>query len=429
MREVATQALHRVAEGAWASPVLDSAIRRAGLSRRDAALATQIVYGALRVLPSLDLAIDAHLRRPDTDAYARAALRAAAFQILHLSRVPPHAAVDAAVTLVRRARGKGVAGFVNAVLRKVAATRPASPEPPDRVELPSWLADSVERALGPDRAEAFVRGRPMPPPIGLRVSDPSRRDEIVERLRAARPRAQVLAGRVAATAVLVRGGGDPKALPGWAEGDFSVQEQGSQRIAELLGVREGRTVVDACAGRGGKTLALLPRAGDGRVIALDLHEPKLDRLAEDLARLGWARDRVERVAVDLTVGLGGVRADADRVLVDAPCTGIGTVHRRPELLLRLTESEPARMGAIQLAIAARAAELLAPGGELVLAVCSPLDEEGADVVTALVERVPRLVSHPEGWPAGTPVDPDGAVRLGPWQGDCDAYQCFRLRAV
>ncbi len=425
-RVVATRALLRVAEdGAWAAPVLDAELERAGADPRDAALATEILYGTLRSLTALDDAVSEHLaRKSKLDSVARASLRAGAYQLLHLGGAPPRAIVDDQVEIVRRARGERVAGFVNALLRKIARARPERPEPPREVALPAWLSAELVGSLGEERARAFGELRELPPPIGLRVvAGRVERDALVADIESHAPRARARLGEASPLAVLVRRGGDPHALTGYAEGRFVVQEQGAQVVALLAGAAAGERVLDACAGRGQKTALLRERVGErGSVVAADLHEPKLERLAAEIARLGLGS--VETRAIDLTVGAGGLEPVFDRVLVDAPCTGLGTLHRRPEILLRTGEADPARMAETQRAILRTAAGLVRPGGVLVYAVCSPLAEEGARVVASL----PNLAVDPRPL-AGDPVaaDTDGFFRIGPWTDDCDAYQIARLR--
>lgn len=418
-RRVATRVLLRVSEeGAFASSALDGELGRARLPRRDAALATELVYGTLRVLPALDEVLDLHLKAPKrTDPFLRAALRVAAYQLLHLSRVPPHAAVSDAVSQVRAERGPRLAGVANAVLRKIASARPTDPHPPERLVLPEWLDEAIRRALGPGRAEAFLDARRLPPPIGLRAVGVSA-SELAEAIRAARPGARVDRSERVDGAVLVEGVGDPRTLPGWAEGHFAVQELGSQRIVQLVGARPGERVADLCCGHGTKTLALAALVGEGgRVEAVDLYEEKLERLESERARLGVSPSRVGTRAVDLTVGSGGLEPGSfDRVLLDAPCTGLGTVHRRPELALRLTPSDPPRLADLQRRLLATARGLVRPGGTLIYAICSPTEEE-IQPALALNER--RLE---EG------ADSDGVVRLGPWLGEeLDAYQVVRWR--
>ncbi len=428
-RRVATRVLFRVAnEGAWAAPALDAEIARARLDRRDAALATEIVYGALRVLPRLDAILDAHLSKPKkVDPYLRAALRAGAYQLVHLSRVPPHAVVSDAVALVKAERGARLGGVANAVLRKVAAARPAEPEPPRRIEVPPWIEQSFVRSLGKERADLFLCARELPPPLGLRAVG-IRASELEADIRAQRPEAEVGTSDCAPNAVWARGAGDPRALERFASGNIVVQELGSQLVAALVGAREGERVADVCAGHGNKTLVLAERVGaSGEIVAVDLYEEKLERLEEERARLGLSV-AIETLAVDLSVGTGGLSPRFDRVLIDAPCTGLGTLHRRPELALRLSAGDPARLAALQLSLLASAASLVRPDGLLVYAVCSPSEEEGIRVVETIEARLPELerVSVLPGDPLT--ADADGIVRIGPWSTSSaapDAYQVAR----
>jgi 16S rRNA (cytosine967-C5)-methyltransferase len=180
-------------------------------------------------------------------------------------------------------------------------------------------------------------------------------------------------------------------------------------------VQAGERVAELCAGHGGKSALFLRQLGPkGTLCAVDLDERKLARIAPELARLGIDPAPLSSHAVDLTVGPGGLAPGFDRVFVDAPCSGLGTVHRRPELLLRLDPAQLASLGQVQLAIAERAARLLRPGGTLAYAVCSPLRQEGAEVATALERAVPDLrrlcTPATEKLPA---PDADGVIRLGP----------------
>lgn len=416
-------------EDAWATPTLDATLSRAALTTSEAARATDIVLGVLRVLPRLERAIDAHRTRPEPlEPWVRAALLAASYELLHTPE-KPWAIVDETVRIVRESRSEGLARFVNAVLRKLAAERPEHPERPRRIEVPDWLAERLRSDLGAVRARSFLDERPIPPPLTLRAR--TDRTALEAAIRHARPHAEVVPGALSPSALLVRSGGDPRKLPGHAEGAFTVMDEASQLVVRAVGARPGEHVVDACAGRGGKTLALLDAIeGRGRIVAVDDHPEKLARIDEERARLGLLEAPLERRAVDLTVGLGALpERSFDRVLVDAPCTGLGTVHRRPEILLRIAPDDPARLGALQLELATRAARLVRPGGLLVLAVCSPTRAEGSDVLVQLRARLSsaELVDHPV---EGIACDDDGILRIGPWCDPfraCDAFQIVRLR--
>jgi 16S rRNA (cytosine967-C5)-methyltransferase len=173
-------------------------------------------------------------------------------------------------------------------------------------------------------------------------------------------------------------------LTGYAEGDFVIQEEGAQLIALSLGVKPGERVLDACAGRGQKTSLLAEQVGpDGSVCATDLHHRKLEALTEELARLGLSGVTTE--TVDWSRGSGDVNELFDAALVDAPCTGTGTLRRRPEILLRLEPDDPLRLAQLSISILRHVAAHVRSGGRVVYAVCSVLPEEGERVVEAVAD--------------------------------------------
>ena len=417
-REVAATVLLRVVDqGAYAMQALDSEIQRARLSERDAALATEIVYGSLRVLPELDAIVAPRLKRglANTDGLTLAVLRAAAYQLAHLGRVPTHAIVDGAVGFIRRARGRPVAGFVNAVLRKLAVQRPEDPQPATRTVVPEWLYASLAEALGAARTQALLELRSGTPPVCLCVPH-GKRQQVVTTLTTAIPHAQIAAGDLSPDAVIVRRAGDPRRLPGFAQGGFWVQEEGAQLVGLAVGAAPGEQVADLCAGHGGKTLFLANRMGGrGGLTSADVDEAKLALIPGELSRLGLAGLAFSAHTVDLTVGLGGLSGGYDRVLVDAPCAGLGTLHRRPELLLRLAPADLDRMASVQLELLSRACQLVRPGGSLTYAVCSLSRAEGAGVAAALEGRFETLRrTDAAAYLPDIASDSDGILRIGPW---------------
>ena len=430
-RLIATRVLERVArDEAWAAPTLDAEIRRSAPKRDDSALATQIVYGALRVAPELEAAIGRYVRRPlDVDHWTHAVLIGAAYQLLHLERVPPHATVNDGVELVRMKRGKRLAGFANAVLRKLATERPETPRPPSSVAVPDWLRRSLEASIGAAHAADLLRVGSELPSIDLRVRADRDRALLADRIAAAHRAASIEETSLSPHGLRVRGAGDPRELPGYVDGVFAPQEEGAQLIGLLCNAKAGERVLDACAGRGGKTAQLLEAVGDsGAVVATDLHEHRLEQIDAELNRLRLDRSRLQTASVDWTVGKGAVDGPFDRVLIDAPCTGYGTIRRRPEILLRGGSESAARMGEVQVSILQNAATLVRPGGTLLYAVCSPLIEEGAGVVGKAelpgfelqVGRASPLKSLHFGSTGRLDIGPwiEGA---GPW---ADAYQVY-----
>ena len=430
-RELATRVLHRVLhDDAWAAPTLDAELRRASPSRVDAALATQIVYGALRVVPALEASLSRHARRPiKVDDWTRAALLGAAFQLLHLERVPPHAVVDDTVELVRGKRGKRLGGFANAILRKLAAERPDEPMPPTSLAVPGWLHDALTSSIGAEHTERLLTIGDEPPSIDLRVRTDVDRAAVAETIRNARPDANVELTERSTFGLRVSGAGDPRSLPGYAEGQFAVQEEGAQLIGSLVGAKPGEHALDACAGRGGKTAQLVEAVGEeGSVVATDLHERRLEQIAGELARLRLAPGRLRTACVDWSIGSGPVRDDFDRVLVDAPCTGLGTLRRRPEILLRSKPADAARMGETQRRILENAAARVRRGGTLLYAVCSPLSEEGEAVAGGVDLAGFELQAGRASSLKSLYFGSNGRLDLGPWVSGAgpwaDAYQVY-----
>lgn len=423
--------LYRVVhDEAWAAPALDAELQRASPSRQDAALATTIVYGTLRSVPELEAALKRHANKPlKVDDWSRAALLGGAFQLLHLGRVPAHAIVNDTVQLVRAKRGGRVAGFANALLRKLSLERADRPAPPTRMCLPGWLKDALVASLGADRAQGLLEIDDGGPSIDLRIRKDLDRDAVAEAIERARPEASVSRTALSPLGLRIRGAGDPRRLPGYEEGAFAVQEEGAQLVGLLLDAQPGDRVLDACAGRGGKTAQLVEAAGcDGGVVATDLHEHRLEQVEHELARLRLSANRVQTACVDWTRGRGAVRGLVDRALVDAPCTGLGTLRRRPEIVLRSTPSDAARMGEIQRSMLRNVSALVRPGGVLVYAVCSPLSEEGLDVAHGVDLRGFELQRDRPSILKSLGFGSDGGLALGPWIDGAgswaDAYQLF-----
>jgi 16S rRNA (cytosine967-C5)-methyltransferase len=427
-RDLAARVVERVTkQEAFAAATLEAELGRAvQLDARDRGLATELVYGTLRVLPWLkgEIARFAPRGIDSLDARVQARLAVAAYQ-LFFTRVPPFAAVSEAVEAIRVERSDKLGGFANAVLRKVAA-RAASSKGDVRQEAllastPKWLRAALERAIGSEGANAYLGSGAQAAPIGLRVEDAAQRDAWIAKLRQAAPEATFEPGRVSPRAILVRGAGRVQGLPGWSDGSWAIQEEGSQLAAMAVGAREGERVLDACAGRGNKTGVLARAVGPaGAVDACDTSPSKLERLQQELGRIGLRASST--FAVDWSVGSGDVTGTYDRVLVDAPCTGVGTLRRRPEILLRLTESDLVTRPAAQVAIASRAAEHVRPGGTLVYVVCSVLREEAEEVVSALCTARPELVPTPFDAPEARPLADGGAsLRLLPHVHGTDGY--------
>ncbi len=384
-RSIAARVLVRVeVDSAFASAVLDAELRSAKqLDVRDRRLATELVYGTLRTIKLIDeqLLRFAPKGISKMEPLTRAHLRVGAYQLMFLSKTPSFAVVNEAVNAVREKHGPRLAGFVNAVLRKVASARESFvPESVLLEATPMWLRTRLVAQLGEVGAAALVGHIHEPPKAGLCVPRASDRDGLVAELIAELPAAEVEASPHSPVGILVRHGGAPQKWTAVREGRAWVQEEGSQLVALLVDAKRGERVLDACAGRGHKTAILSNAVGpEGYVVAADLHESKLDQLKRESAQAGWSVAEV--CPVDWSVGTASLdRNPFDAVLVDAPCTGTGTLRRRPEIASRRTEDSIPALVAMQFSILTNAARCVRPGGRLVYSVCSVLPEEGAEVV-------------------------------------------------
>ncbi len=398
-RRVAAWVLVRVfRDDAFAAPTLSSALERFDLAPKDRALCTEICYGVLRTENHLSRLISSLGKVRAGDHSLRAHLLVSAYQIEFLDRVPKSAAVSEAVEALKEEKNPHVAGFANALLRRLASREDSARTPLSEAILassPAWLRKRLLRDVGEAGSRALLAPTQRPGnDLRLRVGhrEPDWFAEFAE------PCPGVPG------AYRYRGGGDPRRRVGYEEGAFVVQELGAQLLAHALGARSGERILDACAGRGQKALLLSEQVGsDGEIVATDLHQSKVDELAVQLSR-GPAR--VATQAFDFMNAPPEVwQGRFDRVLVDAPCTGVGTVVRRPEILRRLRPEDPARLSEIQFRLVCSAAQALRPGGTLLFATCSLLSAEGEEV-SARVLQATRLL------PAAFETQVDGALFPG-----------------
>jgi 16S rRNA (cytosine967-C5)-methyltransferase len=410
---VALDVIHRVIEeGAYSNLALPRTIARARLSQRDAALATELAYGTIRRRLALDHALEPLLERPLEDAPkpARSVLRLGAYQLLY-TRIPPHAAVGETVGLAE----PRVRGFANAVLRRLASegTRPVEGDDDAsialRTGLDAWAVRELRRQLGD---EVELAAAALAEPTGTTIRTNTCRtsvEELEEALRAVG--VEVARGSVHEGSLVVSRAA-PATLPGFHEGWFAVQDEASSFVVSALDPQPGERVLDACAGPGGKAghIACLVGA-QGRLVAADPRE----------RRAGLVRSTLERLRTPGLVCVQDARAPAvrgpfDRVLVDAPCSGIGSARRRPELLWRFRKDELSELARLQVAIVTSLADLVEPGGRLVYSVCTFPRAETDAACDAIVRHRPDL----------EPVEIDGPdgrshrIRLWPHRHGTDA---------
>jgi 16S rRNA (cytosine967-C5)-methyltransferase len=358
---------------------LDDALARhqgfAGLDPRDRAFVRLLLATTLRRLGEIEEVLGFLIERPleGANAVGRQVLRLGAAQLLFLG-TPPHAAVDTSVRLVVDAGLPHLKGLANAVLRRVSREGPAllGDRDPARLNTPQWLWDSWTESYGEEATRAIAAAHLIEAPLDL-----------TPRSNAAFWAGQ-LAGEVLPTGTIRRdGGGNVTELAGFAEGAWWVQDAAATLPVRLLGDVSGKSVVDLCAAPGGKTLQLA--AAGATVTAIDISARRMIRVGENLARAGLSAELVTADA-----GKWVTDATFDAILLDAPCSGTGTLRRHPDIAWLKDEEDVGRLTLTQDRLLVRAADLLKSGGTLVYAVCSLQEDEGLARLEALLARDKRL---------------------------------------
>ncbi len=364
-RGIALAALLRINEGAYAHLALPEELRRTNFSTRDRGFVTELVYGTLREQRSLDRALRKHCRRDleELDLDVLVALRLGAYQLAH--GVSPHAAVGETVSLVP----DKVRGVVNAVLRSLQDGGIPDPNEPRYVRgsYPRWIVEDLDAAYGEADVTETLAMMNTPPFSTLRVH-PSRAtaESIAAEVEAVG--GTVERGALLADTLTVRGAGDLMVLDAVADGRASVQDQASQAVARLVGAQPGERILDIAAAPGGKAAAIAELMSDqGFVAAGDLHAGRVRTIIRGSDRLGL-RSVIPYVADGRRLPF----ADSafDRVLLDAPCSGLGVLRRRPDARHRVTRELVAQVAELQRHLLVEAARVTRPGGTLTYSVCT-----------------------------------------------------------
>jgi 16S rRNA (cytosine967-C5)-methyltransferase len=427
--------------GAYADIALHHALGRSGLAAADRAFATELVYGTLRWRGRID-----HLLRQVLDGdleklepLVATALRLGGYQLICTDRVPAEAAVDESVRCVRAAGVERATGLVNAVLRRLAREHAELPVPSlatdpvghltHALSLPGWVAERFVDRFGPEEAAALARAMNETPPLTVRANP--QRSDAATLLTELRPRFPEARACTRARGGLVLGRrGNPALDPAFLAGRFTVQDEASQLVVGLLDPQPGERVLDACAAPGGKATAIAERVGEGgRVVALDRNVRRLGLVRRSARRLGLGN--VVCAHRDATRSLAGLGTPElfDRVLVDAPCSGLGTLRRNPDARWRCQPGDPARLADVQVAILRNAAARVRPGGALVYSTCTLLPEENEAVVEAFLKSAAEFAPVAAGrLPAEVRplTDGEGFLRCLPHRHDTDGFFAARL---
>ncbi|MBR4579502.1 MAG: 16S rRNA (cytosine(967)-C(5))-methyltransferase RsmB [Oscillospiraceae bacterium] len=390
-REAALYVLGRCRRfSAWSQQTLDAAVKKYTLDRRDTALCSRLCLLVLQNAALCDFYIDSYSsqRSQRLEPQVRDILRLGVVQLLFMDKIPPSAAVSEAVEEVKRTAPRA-AGLVNAVLRRIAENREALPPIPGagsaaelaiRYSHPLWLCEKLVGEYGYDHAGAYLEQNNRESGLTLSVNLCRTSTEALLQKLGAAPNAL---SRVS----LDLPSQDVTALPGFAEGEFFVQDAAAAAAVLAADPQSGMRVLDACAAPGGKSFLCASLMGDqGEIISCDLHAKKLDRLAQGAERLGFRSIRT--APMDASRPYESFRGGFDLVLADAPCSGLGVIRKKPEI--RYKDPEELRsLPPIQRRILDGAAACVRPGGVLVYSTCTILREENQAVSGAF------LADHPE----------------------------------
>lgn len=444
-RRAAFQILRRVEdEGAFSSALLARADE--DLHAKDRALCHELVLGNLRQQLWVDRVIEHFASRKidSLDLAVVIALRLGLYQLRFLTRIPASAAINESVNLVKAARVKSAAGFVNAVLRRAAREPNYDPaadvdDPIEQLSIqsshPRWLIQRWVDQFGFEHATAIAHANNQPAALSFRLTSkalhvhPETSAKIIDELRTAVIESKVVAGGWRLGDDAGRDAGGPhagmRALQTFSdEGLIYFQDEGSQLVAHLLGARNGERVLDVCAAPGSKSTLIAALASESKIIAGDIYEHRVQTMRALAAQ--QETKNIQFVVHDATIDLPFAPRSFDRVLVDAPCSGTGTLRHNPEIRWRLKPSDLAELADKQKLILKNAGKVVRNGGLLLYSTCSLETEENEDVASDFLNQCDDFEV------ASLPARPDlitelGAVRTWPHRDEADGFFAMAFR--
>ena len=368
-------------EGAYANVALAQILRSEKLSDLDRRFCTEIVYGTVKTGASLDWKISKYINRA-VDAKTRAVLRVGMYQIFFMDRVPNSAAVNESVEIAKKFCGIGASKFVNGVLRSAVRNPHASDFPDDDLALntfhPAWLVELFVEEFGIDTAKKICAANNVEPPLCLRVNTlKATRAEILAELQ--KIGADVQESKIAPEGIICRNLGALDKFKPLKSGACQVQDESSMLAAHILNPRENEFVIDCCAAPGGKTTHIAELMKNrGRIIAADIFPAKIEHIRQNAARLGIKI--IEPVLIDAREIGSKFPAQADKILVDAPCSGLGVIRRKADIRWKKTPAEIAELPKLQREILQSASHAVKTGGALVYSTCTIIRRENEDTV-------------------------------------------------
>lgn len=384
-RKLALEALIKIdLDSAYANLALSAAFKRKTLPERDRAFVTALVQGVTRHRQAIDNEINKLSKRPleKMPVSLRNVLRLGIFQLQHMPDIPPSAVINTACSLAKKTGHVGQVSFTNGVLRNFARQEKKEPE---KATLPDWLIAKWTKQWGAQETEMLIAFANQIPELTLRTCEMSITTEgLMDIFKAKGIRAR--RGSLVPSCLIIEDRGPVKGpvnkLPGYAEGLFTVQDEAASFVSLVVAPNAGEVVVDLCAAPGGKSIHLAElMENKGRVIAVDSHAGRLKLLKDTRSRLG-----LTNIEIQASDGRTFELAEkADRILVDAPCSGTGVINRRTDLTLNRQAPDMVALVALQRELLENAAKLLKPGGYLIYSTCSMEPEENEELIKWFLE--------------------------------------------
>lgn len=376
-------------QDAYTNVALDKKLRDSELSRKDKALVTELVYGTVSRKLTLEWYLSHYITdRDKLDSWVYHLLMLSLYQLLYLDKLPPYAIVHESVALAKRKKA-GAASFINALLRKItseplpdiAGIKRVNKRYSIQYSLPVWLVNLLIEEYGEQRALALFESLFIRSKASVRVSHPERLEEL----------AQLTGSQQSELSEtgLVKAKGDFARTSSFKDGELTIQDESSQLVAPVLAIQGEERILDACAAPGGKTVHIASYLTTGQVIALDLYDHKLERIQENASRLKLS-DKIRTKKLDAREVHHHFGPDYfDKILVDAPCSGIGLIRRKPDIRYRKKKDDLAQLQKIQLSILASVCQTIKKGGIITYSTCTLTKQENFEVIKQF------LMQHPE----------------------------------
>lgn len=439
-RYLAVEALQQIElEGTYSNLLLRDLIDSNEMSKEESNLLTELVYGVLQRRMTLDYQLQPFLKKQKKlDNWVTQLLRISLYQMEYLDRIPDHAIINEAANIAHVKGHRGVVGLINGVLRNIQRKGVRQPSNIEKTNkrlsiqhsLPLWLIDEFLNQLGEEKTEALAASLNERPKVSLRVNlDRISRADAIHELES--EGFNVWESEISPFGIVVDKGVPIKSRL-YKEGYLAVQDESSMLVAPALGVEPNHLVLDACAAPGGKTMhiatSFLNADKGGKVVALDVHEHKINLINQNAKRLK-VQEVVEANRLDARdISKKYSKETFDRILVDAPCSGLGLMRRRPEIRYNKTKEDILSLQKLQLEILNEVSKTLKQGGELIYSTCTITQLENQNVVEKFLEKNSGFsranVQLPD---SGLQRDADGSITIYPYQYGTDGFFISRMK--